>query len=162
MKKMMFLVLGAFIISGAILLLIILFLIYVLRELYYDAMGGESISSVYAVENKPLDEEERLISPIISDEYKYPCPELAPADCAIRVGPNPLNKIHLNRTSHVMSSPSLRKKSDLKPKPDRHRDKYKPWIVIEKLGDSLIAIFKNHFYAVDEFHLDQPRDSDSD
>ncbi|XP_010493348.1 PREDICTED: uncharacterized protein LOC104770596 [Camelina sativa] len=55
---MLYLVLGSCII-GALLLVILLFLIYVLRELYYDAMGGR-----LEADKEARAEEEHLISPI--------------------------------------------------------------------------------------------------
>ncbi|CAL9231176.1 unnamed protein product [Arabidopsis halleri] len=64
MKMMLFTVLGSFIV-GASLLLLLLFLIYLLRELCYEAI------EVY---KEARGEEEHLISPSISDESEYYCP----------------------------------------------------------------------------------------
>ncbi|XP_010421050.1 PREDICTED: uncharacterized protein LOC104706551 [Camelina sativa] len=55
---MLYLVLGSCII-GALLLVILLFLIYVIRELYYEAMGGR-----LEADKEARAEEEHLISPI--------------------------------------------------------------------------------------------------
>ncbi|XP_020879330.1 uncharacterized protein LOC9310143 isoform X2 [Arabidopsis lyrata subsp. lyrata] len=67
MKMMLFTVLGSFIV-GASLLLLLLFLIYLLRELCYEGI------EVY---KEARGEEEHLISPSISDESEYQCAQSA-------------------------------------------------------------------------------------
>ncbi|CAH8271878.1 unnamed protein product [Arabidopsis lyrata] len=75
MKMMLFTVLGSFIV-GASLLLLLLFLIYLLRELCYEGI------EVY---KEARGEEEHLISPSISDESEYQCAQSAEQVCIVSV-----------------------------------------------------------------------------
>ncbi|KAF3511368.1 hypothetical protein F2Q69_00000935 [Brassica cretica] len=87
---MLLLVLGAFI-FGAFILGAILFLIYLLWELFYEAMGVESQPRP----QEPLDEEERLISQNISSAV--------PVDLTVLVESQPRSEEPLDEGEPLIS-----------------------------------------------------------
>ncbi|KAG7551538.1 hypothetical protein ISN45_Aa06g022050 [Arabidopsis thaliana x Arabidopsis arenosa] len=128
---MLFFVLGS-VILGAILLVILLFLTYLLRELYYET------KEVY---KEARAEEEHLIRPSVSVESEYPRPESVPADCScdVRVESNSGTKQSMGKWFVGIQDGICS-------------------VTTITIGPSL----KNEYYAGNDFVLGGQKDSDSD